>query len=134
MSELQRLRDRVEELEALLGLTEDIPDEIVPAELAIRSNHNGYFGPKVKAIIGMLLARPFVTASTLYDAIYGALPEADQPNPRNIPVLLSRSRKIMRAHGVEITTMWGKGWYLDGPNKQKLAAIVCRLRSARDAA
>jgi hypothetical protein len=111
MSELQRLRDRVEELEALLGLTEDIPDEIVPAELAIRSNHNGYFGPKVKAIIGMLLARP-----------------------RNIPVLLSRSRKIMRAHGVEITTMWGKGWYLDGPNKQKLAAIVCRLRSARDAA
>lgn len=122
--EIERLRDRVAELEEALGLTAEIPRDIVPLE--IRGVHR-VGSPGIRRFIAMLLARPFGNREAIYNAFYGALPEVDQPGHRILDVYSSAARKVLKAHGIELQTIRHQGWFIDTADKTKLRATIARL-------
>ncbi len=89
MSEVQRLRDRVAELEDAMGLTAEIPRDLVPRAIA---RH----GPKVRRLIGILLIRPFGDRDAIYNAIYGMQAECDLPCAKIMDVLICQARKALK--------------------------------------
>lgn len=115
MSEVQRLQDRVEELEEILGLTAVIPNPLLKG---VR--------PKVASmqLLGMLLARPFVTRDAAYTVLFGDRLECEQPDIKYIDVILSNLRKALADHCVVINTDYGKGIYIDKDNKVRLRAVI----------
>jgi len=69
-TELERLRDRVEQLEQALGVDRSLTSRLRTA-----------FGlePGVAQVMGMLMKRDFVTHDALYVVLYAARPECDWP-------------------------------------------------------
>jgi len=98
--ETDRLRDRVEQLEQLVGVDRSLTSRLRTA-----------FGlePGVAQVMGMLLKRDFVTHDALYVVLYAARPECDWPDARIVDVQISRLRRALRRHGITIKTQWGEG-------------------------
>ena len=67
LAEMQRLRERVAELEDLLGVR---TADFFPLRLR----------PQARIIFWLLLARSTVTAETLIGALYAGRPDCDRPN------------------------------------------------------
>lgn len=107
MSELERLRDRVEELEELLGMSFDPPNQ---------------FGLTITEakIIGVLIKREIANSAFIHAAIYGGLPECDQPDEKTIDVHLCKARKKLKAHGIRIYNRYNVGYYLDASVRAQL--------------
>src|SRR5260221_2612574 len=101
MSEVERLRDRVEQLEEVLGIDRSLTSRLRQA-----------FGlePGKAPILGMLLARDFVTRESLYIVLYADRPECDWPEEKVMDVQICKLRRILRRHGIAIETRWGEGW------------------------
>lgn len=53
-----------------------------------------------------------VTTDSLYTALYGHLPECDQPESRTIPVIVCSLRKKIKRHGMEIIGIRNVGYKL----------------------
>lgn len=125
MNELQQLRDRVAELEDILGLTAQFPRELIP----VRHYRRGVAGP----LLGLLLARPFVSADVAYDTLYGGRPEADQPKSGNncVSVMIYHLRQTLAPHGITVRNLWGQGYYLDDADKEKLRALIALHQASR---
>jgi DNA-binding response OmpR family regulator len=104
MSELERLRDRVEELEALLGLRASIPD---PYGLS----------PMEKKYVGILLKRNVANTEIFLTAIYGGLTER---TPHNVGVHIKNIRRKLAPWGFTIKNRWGEGYYLDAESRAAL--------------
>lgn len=121
MSEIQRLKDRIAELESVIGITTAMPETFFPG---VR--------PKVpaKQLLGMLLARPFVTRDAAYEALFGDRPECDQPQPKYIDVIICSLRKSLRRFDIEISTEFGHGFFIDKANKERVRAALARLQEA----
>ena len=111
--EMQCLRDRVEELENLLGLRIE-PPRAIPGVRGI--------GWK---LIGLLLRHPMVGREFAFRALYGDRPEIDQPlDLRIIDINICRLRVALRPYKVAIQCEIGTGYFLDEKNKTRLAALV----------
>lgn len=124
MSELDRLRDRVEDLEHLLGITEHFPRVLCPA---IKGKfRRGFLDP----ILGLLLARAYVPKEAMYEVLYGMRAEAEQPRTNVISVNICILRKVLKSHGIAITNIWGKGYYLTADDKAKLRALIEQSKAA----
>lgn len=119
MSELQQLRDRVAELEHVIGITDAIP---LSAKLRLQGVYKGDY-----ALLGILLARPFVPRVAIYDAMYGMRAEGEQPDMKVIDVRMSHLRKGLRQHGIEIKTQFGEGYFMTEPNKKKVRELIAKL-------
>lgn len=117
MSELQRLRDRVEQLEELLGMGQtDV--QLIARALRLR--------PTQARTLGILLKQPMVTKDAMYFALYGDRPESDMPEGE--ATLRQHIRRIRKSlpDGVELTAIYGQGWMIPSDHKTKVwAAIDC---------
>ena len=74
-----------------------------------------YLGPNEAAMVRtMLNAFPkVVSREGLYDAVYGALPDCDQPAPKIIDVMVCKIRLKVEPLGVQIVTKWGRGYAIN---------------------
>jgi hypothetical protein len=126
MSELERLRDRVEELEEALGLTAEMPNGFLRA---ISKWHRS--GPMSQKCLGLLLTRTFCDRAALYAVLYGARPECDQPDSRIIDVYILSVRRALADHGIKLHTVYGRGWYLDDADKYKLREMMARAKGSQ---
>lgn len=126
MSELQRLRDRVEELESLLGLERD---------LAMRIRHAWRMASEESRIMSIVLKRAFATRETLYTILYGARPDCDQPEMKIVDVQVCKARKSLRNNGVaaKVRTKWGDGYFMTREDKAALMAALERAEELPDA-
>lgn len=123
MSELQRLRDRVEELEEALGLSSAIPVETLLYNLFPPNNDVGI--PMLVNVFNFLLKRPFGRKEAMFIALYGARPECDQPNLQIINVYVSRIRTMLRKHGIKLkTSKTPPGWYIEEADKTKILEML----------
>ena len=113
VSELQKLRDRVAELEEALG-----------AKLQLTPCRSVHLSPTEEKICGLLLQRPVLTLNIFFVCIYGARPECDQPGEKMLDVWICKLRKKLGPLGVAIQTKWGAGYYLDQESRTKLAALL----------
>ncbi|WP_315731632.1 MULTISPECIES: hypothetical protein [unclassified Bradyrhizobium] len=132
MTDVQRLQDRIEQLEHVLGVGRSFTDRL--REL---------FGLETeKAIVlGMLYKREFVTRDGLYTVLYGSRPECDWPDEKVLDLQIFMLRRAIKSTGVTITTKWGAGWYMPADSKavirgrieaqQLEVAAVASLRDRR---
>lgn len=119
-NELQRLRDRVEELEELLGVHgEDKIDPLVSLALT----------PMERRVLGVIYRWELVRRPKLYTLLYGARPECDQPAIKLLDVWVSKVRRYLTPFGIMIDHQDGAGWFMTEENKAKLAALAVRLRT-----
>lgn len=118
MGELERLRDRVAELEDILGLTAEFPRS------AFGIKPGKWQRSTLDPLLGLLLAREFVPHAAAYDAVFGARPEAEQPSLNCISVAIHHLRKALRPHGVAIKNLFGEGYYIEEADKKKLRAAL----------
>jgi len=114
-TELERLRDRVEQLEQALGVDRSLTSRLRTA-----------FGlePGVAQVMGMLMKRDFVTHDALYVVLYAARPECDWPDARIVDTQISRPRRALRRHGITIRTQWGEGWSMSPADKARVHAVM----------
>lgn len=118
-NELQQLRDRVEELEAMLGMAGEDIDRFVALALT----------PTERKIVGILFSWKLVRRETLYTALYGSWLECDQPEPRVIDVFICRVRKYLAPFDITIEHQPKAGWFLTEANKEKLALLAEQLKT-----
>jgi hypothetical protein len=114
MSEIQRPRDRVEELEGLLGIGRD---DLAPIRAAFRIRGH------MLTITGLLLKREgSVTYETMTIALQNV--HSDEPvDKRVVSAVICGLRKRLPPT-VRITTDWGVGFYMDRESKGALRRVL----------
>jgi hypothetical protein len=112
-NEVKQLKDRIAELEELLGLQLEFPKIKIKGIRKI-----GW------PILGVLLKHPLATNEFIFRAVYGNRLEADQPNILVIATHMSRLNKALRQHGVRIENQYGEGYFLNDENKRRLNELV----------
>ncbi len=108
MSEIERLRDRIEELETLLGLRLSLPNVLG-------------LTPIEEKIVGLLVARDIVSRDYIHSCLYGHLPECDQPEPKTVEVHICKIRNKLKARGFfGIRNRYNVGYYIEAATRAAL--------------
>jgi hypothetical protein len=125
MSELERMRDRLLQLEQILGIDSSETGRIREA-----------FGlePDLARIMGMLLKRNFVSHESLYTVMYGHRPECEWPDAKVLDVQICKLRRRLKPFEIAIVTRWGEGWSISVANKVKARAVLDPQNAAATAA
>jgi two-component system cell cycle response regulator CtrA len=105
------LRDRVEELEQILGMKND---QLYVLGLS--------FTPT--KLLGLILHRKRVSRDQAMVALYDGC--NDRPDDRVIDVYMCHIRKALKPHDIQIETLWSVGWSMTEGNKQRLRELVER--------
>ncbi|HEX5509850.1 MAG TPA: helix-turn-helix domain-containing protein [Pseudolabrys sp.] len=112
---VQRLRDRIDELEAVLG-----------TERSMVSRLRQAFGlnRRQAQILGTLLARDMVTRPALYAVLYGDSPDDKWPDDKVLDSHTCCLRRALRNKGVSIRTHWGEGWSIAPADKARIRVML----------
>lgn len=105
--ENETLRERVRQLETLLGSRQTIP-----LIFGLTAHE--------ERLIGMLLVREHMSRTQLLESMYGHLPAGDEPGPKIIDVWVCKMRQKLKPFGIKVQTKWGSGYYLDKEGKARL--------------
>jgi DNA-binding winged helix-turn-helix (wHTH) protein len=108
LSETARLRDRVEELERLLGMRQILP------------RLWGLTGREAD-VLGILLRRQVMTHAQLFEAIWGG--DSDR-SVKIVEVVVCKLRAKLRPHGVAIRTEHGVGYFIPPESKATARAQI----------
>lgn len=125
---LTQALDRIAELEQALGLTAKVPRDIFPKEMFPK--RSGLSLNRVKPLIGMLAAREFVDRNAAFTCIYSDVADSDQAQPKIMDVFISHARKALQPYGIEIITVYGKGWYIPSEQRAKLRKLLAPANDA----
>ena len=118
MDELQRLRDRIEVLETLLGLDE--------GDVSLIQQVTG-LGPVQAKILSVLRKRRGVVWSKqmLFEVLYGDRPECDRPHgPNVIGETVAKVRAKLHPLGMDLHTIYGAGYSMSEETRAKLTALM----------
>jgi DNA-binding response OmpR family regulator len=80
-----------------------------------------------------LLVRAYPAVATkeqLYDDLYGARPECDWPEVKLLDVMVFKLRRKLDPIGLEIRTVWGRGWTIVPPDTA-ISAMTALNRESR---
>ena len=106
--ETARLRDRIEELERLVGM------RMVPPRLWGLTRQEG-------EVLGILLRRQVMTHAQLFEAIWGGDSER---NAKVVEVVVCKLRAKLRRHGIAIRTEYGVGYFVPPDSKATARAQI----------
>ena len=111
--ECSQLRDRIEELERLVGLRDETPVDLPGV------------GPVAKRFLGLLLTGRLVTREHALAALYGHLAEREQPSDaRVVDAHKCRINAALREHGIAVKCSRGQGYYLDADGRRRLEDLL----------
>ncbi|EKS26703.1 hypothetical protein [Afipia felis] len=114
-NELHLLRDRVAELEDLLGLGDQTRSKL--RLLGMRR------GPAT--FVSVLYARQGVaTNAHIFAVMYGSSLDCDQPNDAILKVWAHHARKVLDNHEIKFETVWREGYRLDAKNRARLKTLL----------
>jgi DNA-binding response OmpR family regulator len=106
--ESARLRDRVEELERLLGMR-----RVVPRVWGLTRREADVFG--------ILLKRQVMSQTQLFEAIWGG--DSDRET-KIVEVVVCKLRAKLRPHGIAIRTEHGVGYFMPPQSKAAARALI----------
>jgi two-component system cell cycle response regulator CtrA len=118
-AENELLRERVAQLEAMLGLRFDAPVEF---DLT----------PKESKIFGMLMKRELATKETLMQVLYAD--QVEEPEMKIVDVFVHKIRKKLERFGIPIETKWGLGWYMTADAKATARDVLSRMTTTSEGA
>ncbi|MCS0501595.1 winged helix-turn-helix domain-containing protein [Ancylobacter mangrovi] len=98
-AESERLRQRVEQLEAAMGM-----DFVAPVEWRLTSSECRVFG--------VLLKREVATKDAIMAALYRA-DGREEAEMKIVDVFICKIRRKVKPFGVVIVTRWAVGWSLE---------------------
>jgi DNA-binding response OmpR family regulator len=107
---LQEARERIRQLEAVIGLNAKMP----------RALHLTAAEDDIVAMIAKR-APNCMDVTRMHYAIYGARIEA--PDQKIIQVQITKIRRKLMAHGIELETWWGRGYSMTLADLDKLKAL-----------
>jgi hypothetical protein len=114
--EADALRNRVEELQALLGVGNDDVSRLLTVLNAT---------PQQCEMIGFMLGRSVATRTALHTVLFGARPECDQSEMKLIDVQMVKVRAALKKLDIEVRTEWGPGgWAIPFEGKAKLRRLM----------
>ncbi|MGV6876658.1 helix-turn-helix domain-containing protein [Pseudochelatococcus sp. B33] len=99
--EIETLRERVRQLEDALAP----PGVHVPIEWRLT--------PVEATVYQCLASRHEATKQAIMTALYGTRPD-DAPEIKIVDVIVCHIRKKLKPFGIEIRTIWGRGYAIDG--------------------
>lgn len=111
-AEIDRLENRIAELEAAMGM-----DFAAPLEWGLTGHETRLFG--------VLMAREIATKEALMAGIYTDVTR-DRADPKIVDVFVCRIRAKLKGFDVPIETLWGRGYFL----KPETKAAVRRMLAA----
>jgi len=106
--EATRLRDRIEELERLVGM------RMVPPRLWGLTQREA-------EVLGILLRRQVMTHAQLFEAIWGGDSER---NIKIVEVIVCKLRAKLRPHGIAIRSEHGVGYFVPPDSKATARARI----------
>ncbi len=110
MSELDRLRDYVSQMEEAFGLNLSLPNEfgLTPLEMKI---------------VGLLTLQSIVSKEMIFAGLYGSRNECDQPDIKTIDVHICKLRRKLSAKDISIKTYHGMGYYVEDETRALLKTL-----------
>lgn len=108
----QRLRDRIDELERLLGMDSSSVNRF-PVEWRLT--------PSEARVLGFLATREQASKEAIMLALYVERPD-DPPEIKIVDVFICKLRKKVKNFGIEIETLWGQGYRLSRVMRARLGA------------
>ena len=122
----QRMLDRIDALEDMIGLGDDDVTLIMRCTGCTR---------KEAEIVSLLRKRRVAyTPEMLHGAIYGGLPESDQPGIKIIHVLMTKVRRKLRVVRVSIDSVYHVGYTMAEPDRLLLTSMMNALLVGQKAA
>lgn len=108
--DLETAIERIEQLEEALGLGFQMHPRY-----GLSAAH--------ERVLGLLVASPGVaTRERMFTALYGMRDDGG-PDQKIFDVYISQIRKKLTPHGVNISTVWGRGWFMEAEDKAKVRAM-----------
>lgn len=102
--EIQRLKDQITILQdAISGLSQH------PAEWEMEWG----LTPQQAAFFGALVQHPVGHKAALMSALFWDRHPDEEPDQKILDVIACKVRRKVRRQGIEIRTLFGRGWYLD---------------------
>ncbi len=83
----------------------------------------GLTGSESKAL-NLLIERDMASRAQLMDALMHGRGGDEEPEQRIIDVYICKIRKKLKPFGVEVTSVWGRGYLLSSQDKAKVAAYL----------
>jgi two-component system cell cycle response regulator CtrA len=114
--ENDELRERVRVLEEMVGIRIE-----VPLVFGLTTHEAMLFG--------LLLKRDLVSKEMAMVGLYGDRPNLD-PEIKIVDVYVCKARKKLRGFGVEIETVWGRGYRLSAECKAIALGLLEQARAA----
>lgn len=75
-----------------------------------------------QAMLGILVSRKeVVSKDQVYTLLYGM--HDDPPEQKILDVWVCRLRQKLKPYDITIHTVWGRGWFIDPEDKQKVNAM-----------
>jgi two-component system cell cycle response regulator CtrA len=84
--------------------------------------------PQENRFLGALVARPLATRDLIMAALYHHR-GADEAEMKVIDVFACKLRKKLKPHGIEIHTVWGRGYRLDAATRTRLRQCSIKLEA-----
>jgi two-component system cell cycle response regulator CtrA len=109
--ENEELRERVRQLEEIIGYTVE-----VPMQFGMTAHES--------RMLGLMMKRELCSREFLLTSLYGHLPPDDEPEIKIIDVYACKLRKKLKPFGIEIGTKWGQGYFLSAADKAKVVGIL----------
>lgn len=108
--ENDELRERVTELETILGINFEAPPMF------------SLTGSEAK-LFGFLIARDLLTKEAAMSLLYGLRPDGEG-EIKIIDVFVCKMRKKLEPWDIKIETSWGKGYFIDPAEKKRIAELI----------
>lgn len=77
-----------------------------------------------RAIMTSLMRHDFADKGNLYFSLYGHKSEDEQAEPKTIDVFVCRIRKRLKPLGLNIQTVWGKGYFISTEDKEAIREMM----------
>jgi DNA-binding response OmpR family regulator len=108
--ENETLRDRIAQLEALV-----FEETRLPVELKLTGQQ--------ERLVHFLFKRNEASKDAILSAVYGARPDADEPEIKIIDVFICQARRKLAPFDIKIETIWGRGYFMPPASKVRLRAL-----------
>lgn len=109
-AEIERLQDRIEHLEGLMGM-----HLLPPLGWGLTSSE--------ARVLGVLMSRPLATKEAVMAALYRDQAK-DEAEIKIVDVFVCKIRKKLKPFGVVIETRWGEGYQMPAASKAVVAAAL----------
>ena len=116
LGETEELRNRLEELQELLGVGNDDVSRLLTVLDAT---------PQQCEMVGFMLRRAVATRTAMHTVLFGCRPDCDQPEIKLIDVQMVKVRSALKKIGIDVRTEWGSGgWAITKADKAKLRELM----------